>query len=50
MSKRTDDYDEIVRVVRLYMNGFGKNDIGMFQEAFAEEAWIFLHRCRWPTT
>jgi hypothetical protein len=41
MTTRTDDYDEIVRVVRLYMDGFGKSDPGRFREAFHEDAWIF---------
>lgn len=41
MSKRTKDYDDIVRVVRLYMDAFGKNDVAMLREAFDENAWIF---------
>jgi Putative lumazine-binding len=41
MTARTDDYDEIVRVMRLYMDGFGKNDVARFREAFHEDAWIF---------
>ena len=27
MTARTDDYDEIVRVVQLYIDGFNDNDI-----------------------
>jgi Putative lumazine-binding len=41
MTKRTNDHDAIVRVVRLYMDGFGKNDTARFHEAFHEDAWIF---------
>jgi len=41
MTKRTDDYDEIVRVMWLYMDGFGKDDTARFREAFHEDAWIF---------
>jgi hypothetical protein len=41
MTKRTDDYDAIVRVIRLYMEGFGKNEVARFREAFHEDAWIF---------
>jgi hypothetical protein len=42
MTKRTDDYDAIVRVVRLYVDAFNKNDIAMLREAFDENAWIFF--------
>jgi hypothetical protein len=35
------DYDEIVRVVHLYSDAFGSGDVGMFEEAFHEDAWIF---------
>ena len=42
----TPDYDEIVRVVQLYIDGF-KGDVDKFKEAFHEDAWIFFHRCRW---
>ena len=41
MTARTDDYDEIVRVVKLYIDGFNENDIEKFKEAFHEDAWIF---------
>ena len=34
MTARTDDYDEIVRVVQLYVDGFNHNEAGKFQEAF----------------
>jgi hypothetical protein len=27
MTARTDDYDEIVRVMRLYIDGFNDNDL-----------------------
>ena len=42
MTARTDDYDEIVRVLQLYIDGFNDNDIGKFREAFDEDAWIFF--------
>src|ERR1700740_2880157 len=42
MTARTDDYDEIVRVVQLYVDTFNDNDIGKFKEAFDEDAWIFF--------
>lgn len=42
MSARTDDYDEIVRVVQLYIDGFNDNDMSKFREAFDEDAWIFF--------
>jgi ketosteroid isomerase-like protein len=42
MTARTDDYDEIVRVVQLYIDGFNDNDITKFKEAFDEDAWIFF--------
>jgi ketosteroid isomerase-like protein len=35
------DYDAIVRVVHLYSEAFGANDVAMFEEAFHEDAWIF---------
>src|SRR5580698_2928085 len=41
MTKRTDDYDAIVRVVQLYIDGFNQNDAGKFREAFHPDAWIF---------
>ncbi len=41
MTARTDDYDEIVRVVQLYIDGFNHNEAGNFREAFDENAWIF---------
>ena len=41
MTKRTDDYDEIVRVMQLYIDAFNDNDIGKLREAFHEDAWIF---------
>jgi hypothetical protein len=37
----TPDYDEIVRVVQLYLDGW-KGDIDKFKEAFHEDAWIFF--------
>jgi ketosteroid isomerase-like protein len=41
MTARTDDYDEIVRVVQLYVDAFNYNDISKLREAFHEDAWIF---------
>ena len=41
MTARTDDYDEIVRVVQLYIDEFNDNEASKFQEAFHEDAWIF---------
>ena len=41
MTKRTDDYDEIKRVMQLYIDGFNDHDINKFGEAFHEDAWIF---------
>ena len=38
---KTPDYDEIVRVVQLYVDGF-KGDVDKFKEAFHEDAWIFF--------
>ena len=37
----TPDYDAIVRVVQLYIDGF-QGDVGKFKEAFHEDAWIFF--------
>src|ERR1051325_8993321 len=42
MTARTDDYDEIVRVARLYIDAFNENDINKLREAFEEDAWIFF--------
>jgi hypothetical protein len=41
MTARTDDYDEIVRVMQLYIDAFNENDVGKFKQAFDENAWIF---------
>ncbi len=41
MTARTDDYDAIVRVMRLYIDAFNDNDVSKFREAFDEDAWIF---------
>jgi len=41
MTARTDDYDEIVRVMQLYIDAFNDNDVSKFKEAFDENAWIF---------
>jgi hypothetical protein len=42
VTARTDDYDDIVRVMRLYIDGFNDNDVSKFKEAFHEDAWIFF--------
>jgi len=34
------DYDEIVRVIQLYVDGFNESDINKFKEAFHEDARI----------
>jgi hypothetical protein len=36
MTARTDDYDEIVRVMQLYIDGFSDKDVNNFKEAFDE--------------
>jgi hypothetical protein len=41
MTARTDDYDAIVRVIRLYIDGFNENDVSKFRTAFDDDAWIF---------
>ena len=42
MTARTDDYDEIVRVVQLYLDAYNENDLGKLKEAFDENAWIYF--------
>ena len=41
MGAPIDDYDEIVRVCRLYMEGASKGDVGKLKEAFHEDARMF---------
>jgi hypothetical protein len=41
MTSRTDDYDAIVRVMQLYIDGFNDNEASKFREAFDKDAWIF---------
>jgi ketosteroid isomerase-like protein len=41
VTARTDDYDEIVRVMQLYIDATNDNDVSKFKEAFDEDAWIF---------
>jgi hypothetical protein len=41
LTARTDSYDEIVRVVQLYIDAFNDNDISKLKEAFDGDAWIF---------
>lgn len=38
----TPDYDSIVRVVQLYIDGFNDCSVAKFKEAFHENAWIFF--------
>ena len=38
----TPDYDAIVRVVQLYLDGFNDCSVAKFKEAFHESAWIFF--------
>jgi hypothetical protein len=42
MTATAPDYDEIVRVVQLYVDGLNDCDISKFREAFHEDAWIFF--------
>ena len=42
MTATAPDFDEIVRVVQLYVDGFNDCDVNKFKEAFAEDAWIFF--------
>jgi hypothetical protein len=42
MTASTNDYNEILRVMQLYIDGFNDNDISKFREAFDEDAWIFV--------
>jgi hypothetical protein len=39
---KAPDYDEIVRVVQLYVDGFNDSSVDKFKEAFHEDAWIFF--------
>ena len=41
MTARTDEYDDIVRVMQLYIDGFNDNSVSKLREAFHEDAWIF---------
>ena len=34
------DYDDIVRIIQLYVDGFNESDISKFREAFHEDARI----------
>jgi Putative lumazine-binding len=36
------DYDDIARVVQLYIDGFNDRDVNKFKEAFHDDAWIFF--------
>ena len=42
MTDSAPDYDAIVRVVQLYVDGFNDCDISKFREAFLDDAWIFF--------
>ena len=42
MPATAPDYDEIVRVVQLYVDAFNGYDVAKFKEAFHEDAWIFF--------
>jgi len=44
MAAKAPDYDEIVRVVQLYVDGFNDCDVDKFRKAFHEDAWIFFTR------
>jgi len=41
-TRQSPDYDDIVRVVQLYVDGFNDGDVEKFKEAFHEAAWIFF--------
>jgi len=41
MTARTDDYDEIVRVMQLYIDAFNDNNVGKLKQAFDEDTWIY---------
>jgi hypothetical protein len=38
MTARTDDYEEILRVMQLYLDAYNENDISKLREAFDENA------------
>ena len=42
MTARTDDYDEIVRVIQLYLDAYNENDLSKLKEAFDKDAWIYF--------
>ncbi len=42
MTARTDDYDAIVRVVRLYVDAFNDNDIGKLTGSVSRRCLDFL--------
>lgn len=54
MPEQIDDYDEIVRVVGLYMTGASKGDVGALKEAFDDDARMYGeaggHRYDMPIT
>jgi len=41
MTATCPDYDQIVRVVQLYIDAFNDGDVNKFKEAFHEDAWMF---------
>jgi len=42
MTATAPDYDEIVRVVQLYVDGFSEADTNKLKKAFHENAWMFF--------
>jgi hypothetical protein len=42
MTATAPDYDAIVRIVQLYVDGFNNSSVAKFNEAFHEDAWIFF--------
>jgi hypothetical protein len=46
MTERTDDYDAVVRVVQLYIDGFNDNDIAKFKEALSRRRLDVLYQPR----
>jgi ketosteroid isomerase-like protein len=40
MAESSPDYDDIVRIIQLYVDGFNDSDVNKFREAFHEDARI----------
>ena len=46
MTARTDDYDEIVRVVQLYLDAYNENEISKLKGGLRRKRLDLLHRRR----